>query len=126
MRKLQCMVIIPLAIFAMTLLFTENAQAQTQEISGTWKMNVETSGGSGNPVFVLKQEQDTLISGTYSGLFGEANVNGTLKGNKIDINFSASGYPMKYIGTVEGDSIKGIVKFANMGEGTFTGKKQEE
>ena len=126
MKKLNHLSIIPVVVFVFLCLFSVRAQGQSAEISGTWIMKVETSGGSGSPVFILKQEQDTIIGGTYTGLFGKANVNGTLIGNTINIKFTASDIQMEYCGTVEGDSMKGTVKFGNMGEGTFTGKKQEE
>ncbi len=88
-------------------------------------MTVETSAGSGTPVFVLKQENDTLITGTYKGQFGEAPVNGTIKFNKINLKFSASDLAMEYTGTVDGNSMKGKVVFGTMGEGTFTGTRKE-
>ena len=88
-------------------------------------MTVETGQGSGNPVIVLKQENDSLLTGTYSGQFGEAPLKGKIISGKIIFQISASDLTIEYIGTVEGSSVKGKVIFGSYGEGTFTGKKKE-
>ncbi len=51
------------------------------DISGTWEITIERASGPVNDTFVVKQEGEKL-SGTYTGLFGEYKVVGTLKGNK--------------------------------------------
>lgn len=101
--------------------------AQSANVTGTWKLTVETGAGSGNPTFVLKQEGEA-VTGTYKGQFGEAPLKGTVKGNEIKITFKVSGQgqelEMEYSGTVEGNAMKGKVKLGDLGEGTFTGKKE--
>ena len=94
-------------------------------LTGTWNMAVITSQGSGNPTLVLKQEKDTIITGTYTGLFGELPLKGTLKGDKIDLVIKSTDVTMEYIGTVNGNSMTGKVVYTGLGEGTFTGKKKE-
>jgi len=101
-------------------------QAQPAKVTGTWNMSVETSAGSGTPVFVLKQENDTLISGTYTGQFGEMPVKGIIKTNKIVFKFSLNDIEFVYSGTVDGNSMKGNVVVAGYGEGTFTGTRKAE
>lgn len=125
MKKSNQMFLVSIAFSAITLMLSVSFQAQHAKITGTWNMTVETSAGSGTPVFVLKQENDTLISGTYKGQFGEATVSGTIKVNKINLKFSASDLAMEYTGTVDGNSMKGKVVFGTMGEGTFTGTRKE-
>jgi hypothetical protein len=102
-----------------------NAQAGQQKVNGTWNITVETSAGSGSPVFVFKHDTDTTFSGTYTGMFGEAAVTGTLKGSKVHFEFTANGNLLEYNGTVDGNTMKGTVKLGTMAEGTFTGKKKE-
>jgi hypothetical protein len=67
------------------------------------------------------------VTGNYKGQLGEAPVTGTVKGNELTINFKVSAQgselAITYVGTVEGDTIKGKVTLGEMGEGTFTGKK---
>jgi hypothetical protein len=96
------------------------------ELTGAWNFEVETQAGTGNPTFTFKQEGEKL-TGKYKGAFGEADLTGTIKGNQIDFSFKVSGQfegTVTYSGTVEGNTMKGKAKFAELGEGTFTAKKQ--
>lgn len=93
-------------------------------VKGTWVMSVTSDMGSGTPTFVLNQLNDTSITGTYSGQLGESEVKGTLKGNIIHLEFSIQGNLIEYDGTVKGEEMSGKVKLANMGEGTFSGKRK--
>ncbi len=91
------------------------------DVTGTWAMKVETSVGSGSPIFELKHVTESTLVGTYKGQLGEANVAGTLKSNIIHLEFTVSGGKVEYDGTVEADTMKGNVKLGNMGDGTFIG-----
>lgn len=98
------------------------------DLSGTWKFTVETEQGSGTPTFVLKQDGENL-SGTYSGMLGEAKVTGTVKGAQVVIRFDAEmgGEKLKieYSGEVESASrMKGKVQFGDYGSGTWTAARQ--
>ena len=99
------------------------------DISGNWEFNVETSAGSGSPSFVFHQDGEKL-TGSYSGLFGKAELTGTVKGDQIDFKFSfeysgQSGVA-HYTGAIESDTqMKGKVVFGDLGEGTWTGTKQK-
>lgn len=112
-------------ISSVCLLLSVSFKPQKAVVNGTWNMTVETSAGSGNPVFVLKQENDTLVTGTYKGQFGEAPVKGSIKVNKISLKFSASDMEISYSGIIEGNTMKGKAVFGTMGEGTFTGIRKE-
>ena len=97
------------------------------DVSGTWNFTVETDQGSGNPTFVLKQDGEKL-TGTYTGLFGKADVTGAVKGDSIEIRFSvdAGGQSIAvvYTGTIESATrMKGKVQFGELGSGTWTAKK---
>jgi hypothetical protein len=96
------------------------------DITGAWNFEVETQAGSGNPSFTFKQEGEKL-TGKYKGAFGEADLTGTVKGNQVDFSFKVSGQiegVVTYSGTIDGNTMKGKAKFAELGEGTFTAKKQ--
>jgi hypothetical protein len=101
--------------------------AQSTNVTGNWKLTIETPNGSGGPSLVLKQEKEEL-TGTYKGRFGDTPLKGTVKGKdiKFTTKVSAQGQDIlvEYEGTVDGDTMKGKVKFGEMGEGTFTGKKE--
>ena len=113
------------SLITMVLLFvsTGSVFAQSREVSGKWNMKVETSAGSGTPVFVLKQSGDT-ITGTYTGQLGEAAVKGTLKEKEIRLEFKAREINVVYTGTVDGNTMKGKAVFGDLGEGTFSGTKE--
>lgn len=104
------------------------ASADKTDVSGAWVFQVETPAGSGTPTFTFKQEGEKL-TGQYKGAFGEAPLTGTVKGNKIDftIKVQAQGQDatINYTGTVEKDgTMKGTVSVADLGSGTWTGKRQ--
>jgi hypothetical protein len=101
-------------------------QVQKINVSGTWNMEVESSIGSGSPVFVFKQENDSIITGTYTGQFGEAPVKGKIIADKIKFQIITSDLTIDYSGIVEGTTMKGKVVFATYGDGTFTGNKKTE
>jgi hypothetical protein len=99
------------------------------DISGAWTFNVETAAGSGSPSFVFTQNGEKL-SGTYDGLFGKADLTGTVKGDQIDFkfNFTYSGQSgvAHYTGTIaSATEMKGKVEIGEIGDGTWTGTKQK-
>jgi len=102
--------------------------AEQQDVTGTWTMIVESSYGSGSPTFTLTQEGES-ITGTYEGLFGEAPVTGTIKGDEVtlSIEVTAQGQDMRvdYVGTVDGDTMAGKVLFGELGEATFEGTRKQ-
>jgi hypothetical protein len=61
-------------------LVTADAWAAS-DISGMWEITIERASGPVNDTFVVKQEGEKL-SGSYSGLFGEYKVVGTVKEDK--------------------------------------------
>lgn len=103
--------------------------ASAADVSGTWSFAVETGSGSGNPTFVFKQDGEKL-TGKYTGLFGTADVAGTVKGDKIEFQFEASydgnKFTVKYSGTVESATrMKGKVEIPELGQGTWTAEKKQ-
>jgi hypothetical protein len=102
-------------------------QDKPADVAGTWVITVEIGGNTGTPTVTLKQDGETL-TGTYSSqVFGEQKVTGTVKGNAISFEFTASleGNAVKvtYAGTVDKATMKGKVSLGELGEGTFTAKR---
>jgi hypothetical protein len=101
--------------------------AQSTNVSGNWKLTFETQNGAANPSVVLKQDGEKL-TGTYKGRFGESPLEGAVKGKEIKftvkVNAQGQEFLLEYAGTVEGDTMKGKVKFGEMGEADFSGKKE--
>lgn len=94
------------------------------DISGTWTAAVKLDAGSGSATFVFKQSGDGL-TGTYSGVLGNADIKGTVKGNQAEWSFdNADAGRIAYKGTIEGSTIKGTVEYGQLGAGSFTADKK--
>lgn len=111
-------------------LVTMSAGAGAQDnvdLTGAWVLQVETAAGGGSPTFTFKQTGEKL-EGTYEGTFGNANVTGTVNGNKAGWSFTADAQGRQlnitYSATVEKDTMKGTVTLGELGEGTFTGTRK--
>ena len=118
-------------LLAATVLMTAVAgvSAQATDVTGKWLLEVQTSAGGGTPTLTLKQEGQKLTGHYSSAQLGEADVSGTVEGNKITVKFAievqGTHLDVTYSGTVESkDSLKGTVNLGGLGEGTFTGKRQ--
>jgi hypothetical protein len=127
MKKTARLFIVSAALVAVIALTVSISAAQSTNVTGTWKMSVETQNGTGTPTIVFKQEGEEL-SGTYQGRFGDAPLKGTVKGKdiKFTIKVNAQGQDLEieYTGTVDGDTMKGKVKLGDFGDATFSGKKE--
>jgi hypothetical protein len=128
MKRLRKHVITAITITtAILTLAVLTAGAQSTNVSGNWKLTFETPNGAANPSLVLKQDGEKL-TGTYKGRFGEAPLEGSVKAKDIKftvkVNAQGQEFKLEYAGTVEGDTMKGKVKFGDMGEADFTGKKE--
>ena len=103
------------------------AQAGT-DVTGTWIFTVETSAGGGTPTLTLKQDGERL-TGHYSGQLGESDLTGSVKGQELTFTFSVevqgTALVCTYAGRIESkDSLKGTVKIAPLGDGTFTATRK--
>ncbi len=118
------------AAFALIALTVSLAQAQAKlDITGTWTFEVTTDQGGGTPTVTFKQEGEKVTGHYSSGTLGEADLQGTLKGNELNFTFDADlqgqAAPVAYKCTVENSStMKGTLNIAGMINGTFTGKKK--
>jgi hypothetical protein len=98
----------------------------SKDLTGKWNFAVETSAGSGSPVFNFKQDGEKL-TGDYSGQLGSAKVTGTVKENKFEFKFSVELGEVTYHGDIlEDGTVKGKVSLGDLGEGTFTGKRADK
>ena len=130
MNKTICPIAMSIAfVFAIATVTAAEITGKTAnspvDVSGIWNLSVEFSGGSGSPVFTFKQAGEQL-TGRYVGALGEADVTGTIKDHEIRFGFTIAGQNdrINYVGTVDGDAMKGKVSLGSLGDGTFTGKKQ--
>jgi len=111
---------------AVTLLAAVAVYAADADITGTWNLSVTTQRGTRDSSMVLTQSGSDL-KGTYKGQRGELPVTGSIKGGDFNLTYKlevqGNAIEVKYVGTVEGDSMKGSVDLGAMGQGQFTGKK---
>ena len=88
---------------------------------------MKTDAGTGTPTVTFKQEGQKL-SGRYVGMFGESSLTGGVKDKaftfSVKVDAQGNAVTITYTGTVEQNAISGRVTFGDLGEGTFTGKKQ--
>ncbi len=101
--------------------------AVAADISGKWTFAVETSAGSGTPIFTFQQNGEKL-TGSYAGALGEAKLEGTVKGDKVEFQFeiAAEGQKLKvsYTGAIESPTrMKGTGKYDQLGDATWTATK---
>ena len=116
--------IFAVAFFCVSFLFAASAQAA--DVSGTWEFKVELAGQQGTPTFTFKQDGEKL-TGEYKGQFGEAEVKGTIKGDKIQWSFEVQpGAEVVYKGKLDGEKMKGTCDYAGQADGTWTATKKEE
>jgi len=95
------------------------------DISGTWSAAVMLDAGSGTATFVFQQQGDA-ISGTYSGVLGEAKVMGTVTGDKGEWSFDGGqAGKVSFQGTLDGPSkMKGTAEYGVLFKGSFTAEKK--
>ena len=105
------------------LLILSAAMSFAADITGKWTFTVNLDAGSGTPSFEFAQKGEA-ITGMYHGTFGEAKLTGTVKGDKVEFNFSSDAGTAKYTGTLDGAAkISGTCDYGEAGKGTFTGVK---
>jgi hypothetical protein len=107
------------------LMFSIAAVLCGADVSGTWAAAVKLDAGDGVATFVFEQKGETL-SGTYSGVLGQANLTGTVKGDQVEWSFDGGqAGSVTYHGTLEGASkMKGTTEYGRLGKGTFTAEKK--
>ena len=86
-------------------------------------------GGSGSPTFLFKQNGEKL-TGTYNGLFGTAQLTGTVKGDAIEFSFEVTLQDQKgkivYTGKIQSATkMAGDADLAGLGKGKWTGTKAD-
>lgn len=117
---------INLLLLLLFLVGTSAIYAQTQpDLTGTWLMDVNTDMGSGTPTFVLKQDTEGKLTGTYSGQLGDSELTGTVKDDVVHIEFTVQDVQAEYDGKIENDTLSGKVNIGGSATGTFTGKRKE-
>jgi hypothetical protein len=107
---------------ALSILSTSVAIAQVPNIEGDWKMSI---AGEKNlaPTYTLIQKGNVL-TGTFRAPMGDLPLNGTItKDNKVNFVATAGGMNLKFVGTVEGKTMKGVADIPMKGRKNWTATK---
>jgi hypothetical protein len=132
MKRLLVRTVIAVVVSAVYAAFIASAiagqNASGFDLTGTWTFHVETSAGAGTPTVTIKQDGDKL-TGHYSGQLGDVDFTGTVKGKDVSFSFGTDvqglHIEVTYLGTIESkDAMKGTVQLGDVGNGTFTAKRQ--
>lgn len=106
--------------------------AQAVDVTGTWNMQVTTDQGTTAPTMTLEQHGDHIAGHYSSETLGEADVEGSVTGNRIRIGFEVDmqgqGVPVVYEATVDENGVMtGTIDVAGgLASGTFTARRASE
>ena len=102
--------------------------AQERSLTGEWEFTVESPNGTGTRQVNLIQKGDSL-SGTIASSRASGPISGWIKADTVTIlavlAMESGPFTVVYEGTVQGDTMAGIVGFGDYGAGTFTGRRVE-
>jgi hypothetical protein len=111
--------------------------AQTQKpapppasVGGKWIVTLVMSQGTATPGLELKQDGEK-VTGTYTGRYGAFPLQGSVKARTLEFGFTmkadGTDVPMTFIGEVaaDGQSIKGDATLGEMGEATWTARRDK-
>lgn len=96
-------------------------------LAGTWLLTTESSVGSHADQALFIQNGERL-SGKVTGEHGEVPVAGVVQGESVtfgmSLNVLGQHLHVNYVGTVNGDTMSGTVKFGAFGSGRWTGTRK--
>jgi hypothetical protein len=88
------------------------AAEKPANVAGTWEMTAEGRNGPMTQTLTIQQD-GTTIKGTLSGRRGDAPLEGTVEGNKVNFTVKRDTpngtFTLEYSATVDGDSMTGTV-----------------
>jgi L-seryl-tRNA(Ser) seleniumtransferase len=97
-------------------------------VAGQWRLHLDFDRGSAEHALVLEQEGARLL-GTHRGEFYSGELSGTVAANTVKFQSShqAEGNRLSYgfSGTVEGDSMSGIVTLGEYGQAHWTAQRYQ-
>jgi hypothetical protein len=99
-------------------------------VAGKWTMTLDMSMGAATPGLELKQD-GAKITGTYTGRYGAFPLEGALKDRAIHFTFTmgAEGQTvtMTFSGEVaeDGQTMKGSATLGEMGDATWSAKREK-
>jgi hypothetical protein len=131
MRRLGFTALACVLTTAAALAAAAQTPAKAAAVTGKWTLTLETESFTATSALEFKQDGEKL-AGTYtSSRYGAVPLQGTVKERAIEFSFKlnveGSEVPMAYKGEVAADGLtmKGRALIAEMGEATWTAKKDK-
>ena len=95
-------------------------------VTGDWDATITGPQGPNNVKVSFTQDGEK-VAGRFKGQNGEFPLRGTVDGNQITVTWTVpeQGEPMDITmkGTVEGETINGIARLGNVGEGALSARR---
>ena len=111
-------------------LAAQQAPAKPAAVAGKWTVSLETEAFTATSALELKQDGEKL-TGTYTSTrYGPSPLQGTVKDRAIQfafkLNADGTEVPMTFTGEVatDGRTMKGRASIADMGDASWTAKKE--
>jgi hypothetical protein len=106
----------------LSIVATSVAFAQVPNIEGDWKMSIIGENNL-SPTYTLIQKGNAL-TGTFRAPMGDLPLTGTItKDYKVNFAAKAGGMSLKFAGTVDGKTMKGVADLPMKGRRTWTATK---
>ena len=122
MKRPACL----LSALACAIVLAVSVMAQGANVTGDWDVTFNTPQGPITGKFSFKQEGEKL-TGTIKTQFGEAPLEGAVKGKEIKFKYTVKVQDQDYIislsGAVDGDSVKGDFDFGGAMQGDWNAKR---
>jgi hypothetical protein len=110
-------------VAALVLAAAANAAAQAANVSGAWKMAIQSDAGPSEASMTLKQE-GTKITGDLTSDQGTVPLDGTFADNKLKMTISIDAGGQALVITMnaalEKDTLKGDLDLGGLGTATWT------
>jgi hypothetical protein len=104
-----------------SILFSHVSLAQSPSIEGDWKMSIIGENLSSNYSLIQK---GNLLTGTFRAPLGTFPLTGTItKDNKVNFSAKARGMNLKFAGTVDGKTMRGVADIPMKGRKKWTATK---
>ncbi len=100
MQSLASLVAFTVAIYGLVVI-ESSASATAANITGTWKVTIyyQPDDSDYDATYVLKQEGEK-VTGTYHGMYGPADVTGTVKSDNVTLSVTVKGSTAQFSGKV--------------------------
>src|SRR5262245_9652367 len=122
MKRLVCV----LCALACAAVLAVIAMAQGANVTGDWDVTFTTPQGPLTAKFTFKQEGEKL-TGTIKTQFGDAPLEGAVKGKEINFKYAVKvqdqDYTITLSGAVDGDLVKGRFDFGGTVQGDWNAKR---